>query len=72
MDESVPTTLSRPAVSLIAKSLSKLSNDLALEVGIHAIDKLSHRHVSFEEEVSFKVNLIGCKFQEVSFRNIRC
>ena len=56
MDESVPTTVSRPGISFIAKSLAKLSNDLALEVGNHAIDKLSHRHVSFEEEV-WLVNL---------------
>jgi len=31
--------------------MEKLSNNLALELGSHAIDTIAFRHVSFEEEV---------------------
>ena len=51
VEESVPTTISRPMISFVSKQLSKLSNDHALDVGSHAIDCISFRHVSFEEEV---------------------
>ena len=51
VDDQVPTTVSRPSISLLSKSLCKLSNDPALDVGNHAIEKIFPRLISFEEEV---------------------
>jgi hypothetical protein len=53
--EQVPTNISRPCIAFISSSLKKLSNDQAKEVGLYAIEKLSPRYVSFEEEVHYLI-----------------
>lgn len=77
LDEQVPTTVSRPVISYYSKQLTNLPNDIAMEIGMHAIDKISMRHVSFEEEVMqilvaelYNVFIIGCKLQKAGSRDI--
>lgn len=52
LNEDVQTTLSRPVLNHISNSLSKLNNEEAMAVGSYAIDKLAHRQLAFEDEVS--------------------
>jgi hypothetical protein len=56
VDEQVPTNVSRPAMTFYSSMIAKLSNDHAMEIGTYAIDKVASRIVSFEEEVSTKIN----------------
>jgi len=53
--EEISTTVSKPVLSWFAKEkLKNLTNDNALEVGIHAIDSIAaNRIIAFEEEVLF-------------------
>lgn len=51
--EEVPPTVSKPVLGWISKDqLGKLSNDNALEIGLHMIDRIAaQRHmIAFEEE----------------------
>lgn len=75
--EEVPTTVSKPVLSWLAKvELPKLSLDAALEVGLYAIESINaNRHIAFEEEVSdarfYACFYVGCCHQEGGCQDIR-
>jgi hypothetical protein len=54
--EEIPTTVSKPVISWFAnQELKKLSLDVALEVGIYAIESINaNRLIAFEEEVKIE------------------
>jgi COP9 signalosome complex subunit 4 len=43
-------------MSFIAGAMGKFNNDEAMEIGNYAIDRISHRHLAFEDEVKFHVH----------------
>ena len=43
-------------MTFYSSMIAKLSNDMAMDIGTYAIDKVASRIVSFEEEVSTKIN----------------